>query len=167
MLDDILNALIAAIQTDTTLPEPIQTFHKVEGMIPGVETTMSVWVPKQKFTGYTNDEDEVNAEIHIGIGVQDMDSENGESRVRALAEEIRLVLTADNPRLGGLLDDSFLSEWEFHTYNASQTEVLHLGEAVWDVMYYSSRSRAVTPAESMDELDFNETVLSETQTIGG
>lgn len=162
MLDDILNAIIAAIKADALLPEPIVTFHKVEGMVPGLETSCSVWVPKQNFKAYTNDGDEVDAKIHIGIGLQDMDAENGESRIRALAEEIRLLLTADNPRLGGLLDDSFLSEWEFATFNASQTEVLHLGETVWEVTYYAPRLRPITPAEPMDELDFTETI-----TIGG
>ncbi|KLU66306.1 hypothetical protein DEAC_c17050 [Desulfosporosinus acididurans] len=162
MLDDILNAITAAIQADTLLPEPIITFHKVEGMIPGLETTCSVWVPKQNFKPYTNDDDEVDAKIHIGIGLQDMDPENGEARIRALAEEIRLLLTADTPRLGGLLDDSFLSEWEFATVNASQTEVLHLGEAVWEVTYYGPRTRSITPSEPMEELDFTEIM-----TIGG
>lgn len=161
-LDTILDALISAIQADTLLPEPISTYHKVEGFVSGVDTTCSVWVPKQAFKEYTNDEDEVNVQIHIGIGVEDMDAENGESRVRALAEEIRLLLTADNPRLGGLLDDSFLSDWEFATYNASQTEVLHLGEAVWAVVYYAPRNRVATPGEPMDELDFTETI-----TMGG
>jgi hypothetical protein len=167
MLDDILNALIAAIQGDATLPETIQTFHKVEGMVPGLEITCSVWVPKQKFKTFTNDEDEVEAEIHIGIGIQDMNAENGESRIRALSEEIRLLLTADNPQLGGLLDDSFLSEWEFATYNASSSEVLHLGEAIWEVSYYASRSRPVTPADAMDELYFDESIITDTETIGG
>ncbi|WP_088185835.1 hypothetical protein [Desulfosporosinus sp. FKA] len=162
MLDDILNALVATIKADNSLPELIADYHKVEGMIPGIDTSCSVWVPKQKFKAYTNDEDEVNAQIHIGIGLQDIDPENGESRIRALAEEIRLLLTADNPRLGGFLDDSFLSEWEFATYNASTTELLHLGEAVWEVVYYSSRTRPVTPSEPMDEINFNETI-----TIGG
>lgn len=166
MLDDILNALIAAIQGDASLPEPIATYHKVEGMVPGVDTTCSVWVPKVKYKEYTNDEDEVNAEIHIGIGVQDMDAENGESRIRALAEEIRLLLTADNPRLGGLLDDSFLSEWEFATYNANQTEVLHLGEAIWEVVYYAPRTRPAT-SDPMGELDFTENIIIDTEMLGG
>lgn len=162
MLDDILNALIAAMQADKTLPEPIESYHKVQGMVPGVDATCSVWVPKQTFKAFTNDEDEANTEIHIGIGVQDLDAESGESRIRALAEEIRLLLTADDHTLGGLIDDSFLSEWEFATYNASQTEVLHLGEAVWQVVYYAPRSRPVQPAPTMDELDFGETIISDT-----
>ncbi|MFB5192792.1 hypothetical protein [Alicyclobacillus fastidiosus] len=162
MIDDILDALIAALQADANLPEPIATYHKVEGMVQGLDTTCSVWVPKVSYKAYTNDYDETHAQIHIGIGVDDMGADTGEARVRALAEEIRLLLTADQRTLGGLLDDSFLSDWEFATYNASQTEVLHLGEAIWEVTYYAPRTRPVPPDDPMDELDFNETI-----SIGG
>lgn len=157
-LGSILDAIIADLQADTTLPEPISTFHKVEGIVEGVDTTCSLWVPKQTFKSFTNDQDEADTDIHIGLGLRDMDPENAQERLRALAEEIRLVLTADDPYLGGLLDDIILSEWEFATYNASQTEVLHIAEAVWQVTYYVSRARNVTPAETMTELDFDETI---------
>ncbi|GMA59731.1 hypothetical protein NZD89_09310 [Alicyclobacillus fastidiosus] len=167
MIDDILDALIAALQADTNLPEPIATYHKVEGMVQGLDTTCSVWVPKVSYKGYTNDYDEATAPIHIGIGVNDMTNETGEARVRALAEEIRMLLTADNHTLGGLIDDSFLSDWEFATYNSSQTGVLHMGEAVWQVVYYAPRSRPVQPCPTMDEMDFDETILTDTETIGG
>ena len=76
------------------------------------------------------------------------------------------MLTSDNTRLGGLLDDSFLSEWEFATYNASQTEVLHLGEAIWEVSYYTPRYRT-NFSEPMDELDIGESIVTDTETIGG
>lgn len=158
MLDSILNAIKTALLGDAQLPEPIYTVYLVEGMVPGVDTTASVWVPKQKFKEYDVDQDEVSAEIHIGIGVQDADAENGEMRVRDLAEEIRLLLTADQRTLGGLLDNSFLSDWQFATADVSQTETLHLGEAVWEVTYYAPRYRPVTPATQMDELAFDESI---------
>lgn len=160
MIDEILDAIIAALQADANLPEPIATYHKVEGMVQGLDTTCSLWVPKVSYKEYTNDYDEAHAQIHIGIGLDDMGADDGETRVRALAEEIRLVLTADDHTLGGLIDDSFLSDWEFATYNANQTGVLHMGEAVWQVVYYAPRSRPVVPAETMDELDFDETILT-------
>jgi len=158
MLDDILNAVVADMQADVALAE-VTSYHKVEGMVPGLKPTISVWVPKQKFTEYTNDEDECNAEIHIGVSVHDMQPERGEQHVRTLAKEIRLLLTADDHTLGGLIDDSFLSEWEFESIKPDQTLMLHLGEAVWQVKYYEPRNRTVTPGESMDELDFTETIV--------
>lgn len=162
MLDDILNAIIAALQADTLLPETFGTYNKVQGMIPGLDPTVSLWVPEQKFKDYDNDYDEVDAEIHIGIALQDIDAESGEQRIRALAEEIRLLLTADQRTLGGLIDDSFLSDWKFDTYQANETEQLHLGEAMWNAKYYAPRSRAPASGDSMDEMDFDESIIPST-----
>lgn len=161
MIDEILAAIIADLQDDANLPEPIAKYNLVEGMVQSLDTTCSLWAPKQKFKPYDNDNDEAHVEIHIGIAVNDMTDEYGEPRVRALAEEIRLVLTADDPYLGGLIDDSFLSEWDFATYNSSQTGVLHMGEAIWNVTYYSPRARPVTLGQPLGELSFDETILTE------
>jgi len=164
-MDDILGAVVAAMQGDTALVE-IQTYHQVEGMIPGIDPSVSVWIPKPRYKEYTNDLDEVDAEVHIGLCLYDMDPERGESRVRAFAEEIRMLFTADDHTLDGLLDDSFFESWEFASTATEQYELLHLADGIWIVTYYASRARDVEPTDMMDELDFDETII-DPETIGG
>ncbi|GIM45959.1 hypothetical protein DNHGIG_15080 [Collibacillus ludicampi] len=159
MLDEILDAIIAAMKSDPKLNE-VKTYHKVEGMLAGISTSVSVWVPKQRFKEYDGSYDEVDAEVHIGISVHDADIERGEQKVRALAEEIRLLLVADQRTLGGLIDNSFLSDWEYASTAADKGLMLHLAEAIWQVTYYAPRFR-INTAEPVDEIEFEEDIISD------
>lgn len=159
-LDQIFDSVISAMQADAALSS-FSAFHKVEGVVPAMSPTFSVWAPKQKYKAYDNDNDQVNVEIHIGVSLRDTQVERGEADVRVLTEEIRLVLTADQMNLGGLIDDSFFDEWQFESTDSSKFQMLHLAEGIWNVTYYSPRSRPITPGQPLGELDFYETVLTD------
>lgn len=165
-MDDILDALVSAMQADTALAS-VSAYHKVEGMVPGVKPTVSVWIEKPKYKPYDNSMDEAEVPIHIGITVKDMQAERGEQVVRGYAEEIRMLCTADQRTLGGLIDDSFFESWEFESVKSEQFQLLHLAEGIWNVCYYAPRARTVAPVDPMDELDFTESIITETETIGG
>jgi hypothetical protein len=159
MIDDILDALIAAMETDTNLSE-IKKYNKVEGMLAGMSSTVSIWVPQQKFSEYDSNMDEVELEIHIGVSIHDIDVERGEERIRALAEEIRLLLVSDQETLGGLIDSSFFTKWDFASVSTEKQLMLHLAEGIWEVKYYDSRIRDIS-SEQTDEIDINENIITD------
>lgn len=161
MIDEILDALIEAFKADLKLSE-IKTYHKVEGMIPDLSPTISVWTPKQRFREYDSNMDETELPIHIGISLHDIEAERGEQRIRTFAEEIRLLLVADQETLGGLIDASFFDTWEFASANSDKGLMLHLGEAIWEVKYYAPRFRD-SNGDSIDDITIEENIIIETE----
>lgn len=154
MLDRIMDALIDGFKADVKLSD-IKNYHKVEKTLPEMSSSISVWVPKQRFKEYDRYYDEVTAEVHLCISINDLNAESGGQQVRILAEEIRLLLADEMKLLGGLIDNSFLHEFNFSSTEISKELFVHLGEAIMEVTYYAGRFRNETD-ETADEVTVSE-----------
>lgn len=123
----------------------IKSWNKANGLVTMVAPGCSIGLERELYDSYTRDQDEATAHVSILFWVKNIDQAAGEKQVRALAQEARLVL-AENYSLNGAAASSYVNGVVYTTAEAQKSLILHLAEIDFRVIYYSARSRSVSPA---------------------
>lgn len=135
-IDSILNAIKTTLQAETRLSS-VTTYHLVDGMIPGIKPSISIGCGKIRYSDYDSLNDEALAPVRIYVYVHDMNAERGESTIRGLAKEVRFTLLA-NLYLGGLVDESTVTDITFESAESQQSQILHYALIDYEVILRAS-----------------------------
>ncbi len=117
----------------------IKDWNKANSLLTLASPGVSIGIEKEVFEPYTREEDEATANLNILLWVKNMDPVAGEAEVRALAQQVRMVLVNDRT-LGGAADDSFVRGIDYATADGGKSIILHLAEIDYRVKYYAERS---------------------------
>lgn len=143
-IDDVIDKLVDLFKEEASLSD-ILTYHKVNGILPDIGTSLSVGCDKVKFSDYSNSLDEANAEVNVFVYTQEPDPEYGEKVIRNLAENVRYCLT-ENLNLEGTISASTVEEIEYIYADADETAALHAAVIRYKPQYYQERRRPKTAA---------------------
>ncbi len=149
-IDDVIDKIVELLEVDSELSEVLQ-YHKVNGILPDIGTSISVGCEKAKYSTYTNSKDQADAMIFIYAYVQEADPELGEKRVRQLADSIRYCMN-ENSILSGTIASSTRDEIEYIYADASDTMLWHAAIIQLLVTFYQDKKRSVLPVP-IDEIN--------------
>lgn len=141
---EIINQVHDILKLASGLAE-IKSWNKANGLVTMIAPGCSIGLERETYESYTRDQDEATANVSILIWVKNTDPAAGEKKVRALAQEARLVL-AENYSLNGAAASSYVSGIVYSTAEAQKSLLLHLAEIDFRVTYYSARSHSASPA---------------------
>lgn len=129
----------------------IRDWNKANGLVTMAAPGCSIGLEREVYEPYTGEQDEVTAHLSIIVWVKNIDPAAGEAEVRALAQEVRMVLT-ENRTLGGAAADGYVNGILYTTAEGGKNLLLHLAEIDYRVRYYSPRFRveAVSPIENIN-----------------
>lgn len=149
IIDHILDKIIEIFKDEEGLSEVLQ-YRKVNGVLPDVGKSISVGCKDIKLATYSNNMDEVNAEILIYACLQEMDPEIGQREAWKLADIIGYCLN-ENQTLSGLLSASEINQIEYIQADPSDIVLWHAAVVHLQVQYYKGkkRQRPVNPVETI------------------
>ncbi|WP_425058371.1 hypothetical protein SCACP_30200 [Sporomusa carbonis] len=135
MSENIVDAILTVLQAEPELGD-VGEWKKVNGVVPLPCKTISVGVDEEIFAPYTRLKDQVTAKVIVYAYLTDVDPEDGEASIRAMAKIIRHALSADHS-LGGKAATSFVKDIRY--VYADDFEDLHAAAITLEVVYYASR----------------------------
>ncbi|KIL35524.1 hypothetical protein SD70_32190 [Gordoniibacillus kamchatkensis] len=165
MIDDILQAVKAALQADERLAA-VGSYRVADVIVPDTMASVSIFCRRLWHLDYNAAQDKAAAMVRIKAYQIHPDPEAGEQTVRQLASDIRYALLA-NPYLEGLADAATIIRTVFKQQTVNETETLYIASMHYRVDYFEPRLRppaAVPPALDTVEPKFRQIASNEIQT---
>ncbi len=136
-INAVQDKIVDVLSTYSTLAT-IKKWHKVNGILLAVHPAGCVGVAKESFEAYSMADDKVIATIKIYLYLQHVKPDEGERQVRDLAHEARYALSTDRT-LGGLIASGMITDMEYVSVDASETQLLHTVEITYLAEYYQPK----------------------------
>lgn len=149
MIDKIIGHISQILQDEPGLAA-VQDWQKINGLVPGKVSTISVGVDEQRFEEYTRDHDECGADFKIYVSLDNRTFagasrksaehrvEFGDRALRQLVDCARMALTQDYT-LRGAASVSHVDQIEFLT--AEDHTDLHIAVITLSVKFYAERKK--------------------------
>lgn len=151
MIQKILEAVRETLRADRRLAS-IGTYHLVDGMVPGINTSACIGCSRLRYSDYDRDQDEVIAPVRIYIYTHDAKAERGEEKIRGLTNDIRYAILA-NQYLDGLVDAMTIVEISFDSTDVSTGQFIHFAAIDVEVKYYEPRRRPQEDLPTVREIE--------------
>ncbi|WP_027625531.1 hypothetical protein [Clostridium lundense] len=139
VIDDVLDKIIDTFKVNQSLEE-VCNYHKINGILPDIGTSISASCQKVTYELYDNETDEAEALILIYVYTQEADPEEGERKIRELSEIMRRILNKD-VTLEGTISSGEIKEIEYIYADSSDTVIWHAAMLEYHATFYSERQK--------------------------